>query len=79
VHTVRCRITVSGVLGEADGAAFADFDIETSGTYSVLIGDVDQLKLHGVQTASGRWASGLSAWRRSKRRQVPLDVQQISV
>jgi hypothetical protein len=46
---VRCRITVSGVLGEADSAAFADFDIETSGTYSVLIGELDQLKLSGVQ------------------------------
>jgi hypothetical protein len=49
VTTQRCRITVSGVLDEADRLAFRDFDIQTVGVHTVLIGELDQPTLGGGQ------------------------------
>jgi hypothetical protein len=49
VRTQRPRITVSGVVDEDDREAFGDFDIETTGEYTVLIGELDQTALLGVR------------------------------
>ncbi len=44
----RGRITFSGVLDEADRLAFSDFDIQTVGGNTVLIGELDQPTLVSV-------------------------------
>ena len=46
--TQRGRITFSGVLDEADRLAFSDFDIQTVGENTVLIGELDQPTLVSV-------------------------------
>ena len=53
MRTQRCRITFSGVLDDADREAFGDFDIEVTDGYTVLIGEVDQPTLDGVQNRLG--------------------------
>ena len=49
MRTQRHRITVSGVLNEDEREAFGDFDIETTGGYTVLIGELDQPILFSVR------------------------------
>jgi hypothetical protein len=49
MRTQRHRITVSGVLNEDKREAFGDFDIETVGGYTVLIGELDQPILFSVR------------------------------
>ena len=44
----RYRITINGGLGAIGREAFADFGIEPSGLYTVLIGTLDQAGLHGA-------------------------------
>ncbi len=44
----RYRITIAGGLGATGREAFADFRIEPSGIYTVLIGTLDQAGLHGA-------------------------------
>ena len=47
--TIPCgRITFSGLLDEADRLAFSDFDIQTVGGDTVLIGELDQPTLVSV-------------------------------
>jgi hypothetical protein len=53
VRTQRCRITFYGVLDDADREAFGDFDIETTDGCTVLIGEVDQPTLDGLQNRLG--------------------------
>ena len=63
MRTQRCRITFSGVLDDADREAFGDFDIETTGGYTVLICEVDQPTLDGLQNrlrALGLWIVSLN-------------------
>jgi hypothetical protein len=48
VRTYRYQITVKGGLGEIAREAFSDFRIETNGTNTTLIGDLDQAGLHGA-------------------------------
>jgi hypothetical protein len=65
VRTKRCKITFSGILDDADREAFGDFDIETTGGYTVLIGEVDQPTLAGLQNrlgALGLWIVSLERW-----------------
>ena len=42
------RITVSGSLGDIGREAFGDFRIESNGTDTTLIGDLDQAALYGT-------------------------------
>jgi len=44
----RYQITIAGQLGEAAREAFSEFDIEPSGSHSVLVGDLDQAALYGT-------------------------------
>ena len=44
----RYRIIIFGGLGETGREAFGDFRIESNGTNTELIGDLDQSGLHGV-------------------------------
>ncbi len=46
--TQRGRITFSGVLDGTDRLAFSDFDIQTVGGNTVLIGELDQPTIDGV-------------------------------
>ena len=46
--TQRGRITFSGVLDEVDRLAFSDFDIQTVGGNTVLIGELEQPTLVSV-------------------------------
>jgi hypothetical protein len=48
VRTHRYRITISGGLGDIGREAFEDFLVEPNGTYTVLVGDLDQAALHGA-------------------------------
>ena len=48
VTTHRYRITIAGGLGEIGREAFSDFLIESNGTNTVLIGDLDQAALYGA-------------------------------
>jgi len=48
VRTHRYQITISGSLGEIGREAFGDFRIESNGTDTTLIGDLDQAALYGV-------------------------------
>ena len=48
MHTYRYRITIAGGLGEIGREAFLDFEIESNGTNTVLIGDLDQAALYGT-------------------------------
>ena len=42
------RITIAGGLGEIGREAFSDFQIETDGEDTVLIGNLDQAALYGT-------------------------------
>lgn len=42
------RITIAGGLGEIGREAFSDFRIESNGTNTVLIGNLDRAGLHGT-------------------------------
>ena len=48
VRTHRYQITISGSLGEISREAFGDFRIESNGTDTTLVGDLDQAALYGV-------------------------------
>jgi hypothetical protein len=48
VRTHRYQITISGGLGEIGREAFSDFSIESNGTNTVLVGDLDQAALYGA-------------------------------
>ena len=48
MHTHRYRIIVAGGLSETGREAFGDFRIETSGTNTVLVRDLDQAALYGT-------------------------------
>jgi hypothetical protein len=48
VGSYRYRITVRGGLGEIYRQAFAGFAVDTDGTDTVLIGDLDQAALYGT-------------------------------
>ena len=48
MRTYRYRITIAGGLGEVGREAFADLLIESNGTNTVLIGDLDQAALYGT-------------------------------
>jgi hypothetical protein len=48
VRTHRYRIMISGGLGEIGREAFEDFQIESNGANTVLIGDLDQAALYGA-------------------------------
>jgi hypothetical protein len=48
VRKYRYRIIIFGGLGETGREAFGDFRIESNGTNTELIGDLDQSGLHGV-------------------------------
>jgi hypothetical protein len=48
VRTHRYRIMISGGLGETGREAFGDLRIESNGTNTVLIGDLDQAALFGA-------------------------------
>ena len=49
MRTQRHRITVSSVLNEDERETFGDFDIETVGGYTVLVGELDQSILLSVR------------------------------
>lgn len=44
----RYRLTIAGRLGEIGREAFRDLRIESNGTNTVLIGDLDQAALYGT-------------------------------
>ena len=46
--THRYRIVVSGALGKVGRDIFWDLRIESNGTNTALIGDLDQAALYGV-------------------------------
>lgn len=48
MRTHRYRITIAGQLGEIGREAFADLLIESNGSDTVLIGDLDQASLYGA-------------------------------
>ena len=48
MRTHRYQITISGSLGEIGREAFGDFRIESNGTDTTLVGDLDQAALYGV-------------------------------
>jgi hypothetical protein len=48
VRTHRYEITIFGGLGEVGREAFGDFRIESNGTSTKLIGDLDQAALYGA-------------------------------
>ena len=48
MRTYRYRITIAGGLGEVGREAFADLLIESNGTNTVLVGDLDQAALYGT-------------------------------
>jgi hypothetical protein len=48
VRTYRYRITISGELSETGREVFSDFRIECHGTYTVLVGDLDQAAVFGT-------------------------------
>ena len=48
MRTHRYRIIVAGGLGETGREAFSDFRIETNGTNTALIRDLDQAALYGA-------------------------------
>jgi len=48
MRTHRYRITIAGGLGEVGREAFADLQIESNGTDTMLIGDLDQAALYGA-------------------------------
>ena len=48
MSTHRYRITIAGGLGEIGREAFADFLIESNGTSTVLVGDLDEAALYGA-------------------------------
>ena len=48
MRTHRYRITIAGGLGELGREAFADLLVETNGSNTVLIGDLDQARLYGT-------------------------------
>jgi len=48
VTQVVYEIRVVGKLGAAAEEAFADFEVETEPTATVLIGELDQAALHGL-------------------------------
>jgi hypothetical protein len=48
VRTHRCRITISGKLGEIGLEAFGDFRVEPYGAHTVMVGDLDQAALYGA-------------------------------
>ena len=48
MRTHRYRITIAGGLGEIGREAFVGLLIESNGTDTVLIGDLDQAALYGT-------------------------------
>ena len=48
MRTHRYRITIAGGLGEIGREAFSDFLVDSNGTNTVLIGDLDQAALYGA-------------------------------
>ena len=48
MHTHRYRIIVAGGLSKTGREAFSDFRIETNGTNTVLVRDLDQAALYGT-------------------------------
>jgi hypothetical protein len=48
VRTYRYRITILGNLGDIGREAFGEFQIESNGTNTTLIGDLDQAALYGT-------------------------------
>lgn len=48
MRTHRYRITISGNIGEIGREAFGDFRIESNGTDTTLVGDLDQAGLYGA-------------------------------
>jgi len=48
VHTHRYRIIVAGGPSKTGREAFSDFRIETNGTNTVLVRDLDQAALYGT-------------------------------
>ena len=48
MHTHRYRIIVAGGLSEIGREAFGDFRIETNGTNTALVRDLDQAALYGT-------------------------------
>jgi len=48
VPTHRYRIVVSGALGKVGRDVFWDLRVESNGTNTALIGDLDQTALYGV-------------------------------
>jgi hypothetical protein len=48
VRTHRYQITISGKLGDIGREAFRDFRIESNGTSTTLVGDLDQAALYGT-------------------------------
>jgi len=48
VRTHRYRITILGSLGEIGREAFGDFRIQSNGTNTTLVGDLDQAALYGA-------------------------------
>jgi len=48
VHTHHYRIIVAGGLSKTGREAFSDFRIETNGTNTVLVRDLDQAALYGT-------------------------------
>jgi hypothetical protein len=48
VRTHRYRIVISGSLGDIGREAFRDFRIESKGTNTTLVGDLDQAGLYGA-------------------------------
>jgi hypothetical protein len=48
VGTHRYRITIAGSLGDIGREAFGDFRIESNGTNTTLLGDLDRAALYGA-------------------------------
>jgi hypothetical protein len=48
VRTHRYRITVSGSLGDIGREALGEFRIESNGTDTTMVGDLDQAALYGA-------------------------------
>jgi hypothetical protein len=48
VRTHRYRITVSGSLGDIGREAFGEFRIESNGTDTTMVSDLDQAALYGA-------------------------------
>ena len=48
MRTHRYRITVSGSLGDIGREALGEFRIESNGTDTTMVGDLDQAALYGA-------------------------------